>query len=95
VVSEPEPDKVAEGISKLTRSCKRPYVYFSDFSKVAALNIDWTCTASRSLPLLCQGVWIMKPVGKARGRGIFLFTRLNQISEWKKDHRWKVENPQV
>jgi tubulin polyglutamylase TTLL9 len=37
----------------------------------------------------------MKPVGKARGRGIFLFTRLNQISEWKKDHRWKVENPQV
>ncbi|CAM6016416.1 unnamed protein product [Sphagnum balticum] len=38
------------------------------------------------------GVWIMKPVGKARGRGIFLFTRLNQISEWKKDHRWKVEN---
>lgn len=37
----------------------------------------------------------MKPVGKARGRGIFLFTRLNQISEWKKDHRWKVENPQA
>ncbi|KAL2650233.1 hypothetical protein R1flu_018361 [Riccia fluitans] len=41
------------------------------------------------------GVWIMKPVGKARGRGIFLFTRLNQISEWKKDHRWRSENPQV
>ncbi|XP_024394465.1 uncharacterized protein [Physcomitrium patens] len=41
------------------------------------------------------GVWIMKPVGKARGRGIFLFTRLSQISEWKKDHRWKIENPQV
>ncbi|CAM6122925.1 unnamed protein product [Calypogeia fissa] len=41
------------------------------------------------------GVWIMKPVGKARGRGIFLFTRLNQISEWKKDHRWKSDNPQV
>ncbi|OAE32762.1 hypothetical protein AXG93_3556s1120 [Marchantia polymorpha subsp. ruderalis] len=41
------------------------------------------------------GVWIMKPVGKARGRGIFLFTRLSQISEWKKDHRWKSENPQV
>jgi hypothetical protein len=20
---------------------------------------------------------------------------LNQISEWKKDHRWKVENPQA
>lgn len=37
----------------------------------------------------------MKPVGKAQGKGIFLFTKLSQISEWKKDHRWKTENPQV
>ena len=37
----------------------------------------------------------MKPVGKAQGRGIFLFTKLAQISEWKKDYRWKTENPQV
>ena len=34
------------------------------------------------------GVWIMKPVGKAQGKGIFLFNKLNQISEWKKDTRW-------
>lgn len=39
--------------------------------------------------------WIMKPIGKAQGKGIFLFNRLSQISEWKKDHRWKAENPQV
>ncbi|MCO5608863.1 hypothetical protein L7F22_063081 [Adiantum nelumboides] len=37
----------------------------------------------------------MKPVGKAQGKGIFLFTKLSQISEWKKDHRWKTENQQV
>ncbi|KAH7331593.1 hypothetical protein KP509_20G042100 [Ceratopteris richardii] len=40
------------------------------------------------------GVWIMKPVGKAQGKGIFLFTKLSQISEWKKG-RWKTDTPQV
>eukprot|EP00033_Pygsuia_biforma_P002884 GCRY01003181.1.p1 GENE.GCRY01003181.1~~GCRY01003181.1.p1 ORF type:complete len:439 (-),score=70.47 GCRY01003181.1:32-1348(-) len=40
-------------------------------------------------------VWIMKPVGRAQGRGIFLFTKLNQISEWKKDTRWKADQPQA
>eukprot|EP00898_Chlorokybus_atmophyticus_P008329 jgi/Chlat1/8498/Chrsp80S07888 len=33
-------------------------------------------------------VWIMKPVGRAQGKGIFLFNKLSQISDWKKDHRW-------
>jgi hypothetical protein len=42
-----------------------------------------------------QIVYIMKPVGKAQGKGIFLFTKLSQISDWKKDHRWKSENPQA
>ncbi len=27
--------------------------------------------------------WIMKPVGKSQGRGIFLFDKLSQISDWK------------
>eukprot|EP00947_MAST-08B_sp_MAST-8B-sp1_P001226 g1226.t1 len=39
--------------------------------------------------------WIMKPIGKAQGKGIFLFNKLSQISEWKKDHKWKAEGPQV
>jgi tubulin polyglutamylase TTLL9 len=30
------------------------------------------------------GVWIMKPVGKAQGKGIFLINKLSQISNWKK-----------
>lgn len=31
------------------------------------------------------GIWIMKPIGSAQGKGIFLFTRLNEISEWRPD----------
>ena len=37
--------------------------------------------------------WIMKPIGRAQGKGIFLFNKLNQISEWKKDHKWKAVGP--
>lgn len=33
------------------------------------------------------GAWIMKPIGSAQGKGIFLFTRLNEISEWKTDFK--------
>ena len=35
-------------------------------------------------------VWIMKPVGKAQGKGIFLINKLSQISNWKKDPRIKA-----
>eukprot|EP00742_Colponemidia_sp_Colp-10_P004175 GILJ01004454.1.p1 GENE.GILJ01004454.1~~GILJ01004454.1.p1 ORF type:complete len:476 (-),score=67.04 GILJ01004454.1:192-1619(-) len=37
-------------------------------------------------------VWIMKPIGRAQGKGIFLFSKLSQISDWKNDGRWKTEN---
>jgi tubulin polyglutamylase TTLL9 len=29
------------------------------------------------------GVWIMKPSGRAQGKGIFLVSKLSQMSEWK------------
>jgi len=38
------------------------------------------------------GYWIMKPIGKSQGRGIFLFSKLSQISQWKADSRWKPGN---
>lgn len=37
----------------------------------------------------CQGqdekknVWIMKPIGRSQGKGIFLFNKLSQISQWE------------
>jgi hypothetical protein len=31
-----------------------------------------------------SSTWIMKPIGKAQGKGIFLFNKLSQISDWKK-----------
>ncbi|KAA0155290.1 hypothetical protein FNF27_05706 [Cafeteria roenbergensis] len=44
----------------------------------------------------CAGtVWIMKPIGRAQGKGIFLFHKLSQISQWKSEHRWKPDTPGV
>jgi tubulin polyglutamylase TTLL9 len=39
--------------------------------------------------------WIMKPVGRAQVKGIFLFNRLSQVSDWKKDYKWKSDQPQA
>jgi tubulin polyglutamylase TTLL9 len=39
------------------------------------------------------GVWIMKPIGKSQGKGIFLVNKLQQIAQWKNDFRWKPDGP--
>ena len=36
----------------------------------------------------------MKPIGSAQGKGIFLFTRLSEISDWKTDFKYKPGNAQ-
>jgi len=37
--------------------------------------------------------WIMKPVGKSQGKGIFLFNQLKQISDWKPNETtWASRN---
>lgn len=36
-----------------------------------------------------ESAWIMKPVGRAQGKGIFLFSKLSDIVEWKKDTRFQ------
>ena len=35
-----------------------------------------------------KSAWIMKPVGRAQGKGIFLFQKLADIDKWKEDTRW-------
>ena len=42
-----------------------------------------------------NSIWIMKPIGKCQGKGIFLFTKLPQVSQWKSEYRWKPDNPQA
>lgn len=32
---------------------------------------------------------------RAQGKGIFLFTKLSQISDWRTDYRWQPQNQQV
>lgn len=33
------------------------------------------------------GLWIMKPIGRAQGTGIFLVNRLKQVEQWLKDRQ--------
>lgn len=40
-----------------------------------------------------NSVWIMKPIGAAQGRGIFLFTKLNEISDWKYEYYKNSNDP--
>jgi tubulin polyglutamylase TTLL9 len=35
-----------------------------------------------------SSTWIMKPVGRAQGKGIFIFQKLSQISKWRSDSRY-------
>mmetsp|Transcript_36756 Transcript_36756/g.58921 ORF Transcript_36756/g.58921 Transcript_36756/m.58921 type:complete len:435 (-) Transcript_36756:68-1372(-) len=41
------------------------------------------------------GVWIMKPVGKSQGKGIFLVDKLSQTAQWKHDNRFNPDGPQA
>ncbi len=38
-----------------------------------------------------SATWIMKPINKAQGKGIFLFSKLSQINDWRRDARWKPD----
>eukprot|EP00658_Telonema_sp_P-2_P054625 TRINITY_DN43458_c0_g1_i1.p1 TRINITY_DN43458_c0_g1~~TRINITY_DN43458_c0_g1_i1.p1 ORF type:complete len:461 (-),score=93.54 TRINITY_DN43458_c0_g1_i1:114-1496(-) len=42
-----------------------------------------------------DNIWIMKPVGGRQGKGIFLFNKLCEISDWKKGVSWSSDDPQA
>ena len=35
----------------------------------------------------------MKPIGSAQGKGIFMFSKLSEISEWRTDYKYKPNGP--
>jgi tubulin polyglutamylase TTLL9 len=39
-----------------------------------------------------NAIWIMKPVAKAQGKGIFMVTNLNQVNAWKNSLKGGQEN---
>lgn len=40
-------------------------------------------------------LWIMKPIARSQGKGIFIFDKLAQVADWRSDFRWKPDNPAV
>lgn len=40
-------------------------------------------------------LWIMKPIGKSQGQGIFLFKNIKDISSWKNQYGQTLENQKV
>eukprot|EP00798_Chlamydomonas_sp_ICE-L_P013419 gene13419-19273_t len=41
------------------------------------------------------GTWIMKPIGRAQGAGIFLFNKLSQISDWRRTNTWRPDDEEA
>lgn len=71
-----------------------------EYGKVESQKFDFISTSfvlpqehalfQEEFKKLPGSVWIMKPVGRAQGRGIFLINKLSQISQWRKDYRISV-----
>ena len=73
-----------------------------EYGKAEAQKFDFICTSyvlpqehalfQEEFKKTLGGIWIMKPVGKAQGKGIFLINKLSQISNWKSNPRTKGRN---
>lgn len=80
----------------LVKNVKRMVRYMEkEYGKAEAAKFDFICP-SYVLPQdygLFQeefkrqpgSLWIMKPVGRAQGKGIFLINKLSQIQQWRKE----------
>lgn len=60
-------------------------IFFDEFKKANAMNE--------------RSIWIMKPISKCQGKGIFLFTKISDVSQWKEakkyDHSSSSAEPYV
>lgn len=64
-----------------------PLLHLSDFVPVTyMLPADYNLFVEefRKNP---SSTWIMKPCGKAQGKGIFLINKLSQIKKWSRDSK--------
>ncbi|KAI8853634.1 tubulin-tyrosine ligase family-domain-containing protein [Chytridium lagenaria] len=86
-------DLLVKNVKRMVKTIEK------EFGKAEAQKFDFVAT-SYALPqehALFQeefkrnpgAVWIMKPVGKAQGKGIFLINKMSQISQWRKDPKIK------
>ncbi|KRX04189.1 hypothetical protein PPERSA_11313 [Pseudocohnilembus persalinus] len=55
-------------------------IFFEEFKKHNAQSDSKLC-------------WIMKPIGKAQGKGIFIFKNIKEIAQWKNTYRYNPDNP--
>ncbi|CDR17270.1 unnamed protein product [Oncorhynchus mykiss] len=65
---------------------KREYLYLDFVPVTFMLPADYNLFVEefRKSP---SSTWIMKPCGKAQGKGIFLINKLSQIKKWSRDSR--------
>ncbi|KAJ3216280.1 putative tubulin polyglutamylase ttll9 [Dinochytrium kinnereticum] len=89
-------DLLVKNVKRMVKTIEK------EFGKAEAQKFDFVAT-SYALPqehALFQeefkrnpgAIWIMKPVGKAQGKGIFLINKMSQISQWRKDPKAKIGN---
>ncbi|KAI9101006.1 tubulin tyrosine ligase-like 1-like protein [Phlyctochytrium arcticum] len=88
---ELERDK-ANGVAKaLLVETMYPYLDFVPVTYTLPGDYNLFAEEFRKNP---SSVWIMKPTDKARGIGIFIINRLNQIKKWSRDNKmqWSYAN---
>lgn len=74
-------------VRRTVLNCALFFFFYSDFVPVTfMLPADYNLFVEefRKNP---SSTWIMKPCGKAQGKGIFLINKLSQIKKWSRDSK--------
>ncbi|KND01670.1 hypothetical protein, variant [Spizellomyces punctatus DAOM BR117] len=88
---ELERDKANNSDKALALETKYPYLDFLPVTYTLPGDYNLFAEEFRKNP---SSVWIMKPTDKARGIGIFIINRLQQIKKWSRDNKmqWSYAN---